>query len=659
MKHKEKQHDACAVGEPCACRQGCEAEAEPGCCGCENHATSERAWLPWLLLALAALCLAAMFLPALAALPWQIALGLAAALLAGWRGFWNALRALAQGKFNEGVLMLIAVAACFALRDFHEAAAIALFFALGEQLEAVAAGRSRRSIAALAEIRPDSATVRGGKGEVLRVPADSVPVGSEVLLLPHERAALDAIVLAGESTLDTSALTGESLPREVGAGDTVLSGFVNGGGTLTLRTTARSGASAAARVLEMVEEATRRKGSSERFLARFAKYYTPIVVCMGLAVALIPGMITGDWDSWIKRGLAVLISACPCAIVLSVPLSFFSAIGGAARQGVLVKGGRYVEELSRVTVAAFDKTGTLTTDRFRLAEALPTAGWSHEGLLEHAAAAERYSAHPLAKAIREAGGVVEESELSDVREIPGGGVSAVYRGRQVLCGGRRLMEEHGITTETLPGAQVFIAVDGVYAGALRLESELHPDAPRALAELKALGIRRLALLTGDESAAARQAAELCGIDEVHAGLLPEGKLAALERLKKEGRVLYVGDGINDAPVLALADVGIAMGSGAQAAGEAADMLLMGNSLLPLVGARKRFTATQRVIRANVGFALIVKGAVIALNMVVPGGLIWLAVFADVGVLILTVLNAMRLRCLRPPAAGLNRRLRRG
>ena len=636
-EHEKPECHACAAEGSCGC---CAAEPVQACR--EEERKPSRAWLPWLLLALAALCLGAMFLPGLDSRGWQLGLGLAASLLAGWRGIWNALRALARFKFNEGVLMLVAVAACFALGDFREAAAIALFFALGEQLEALASRRSRHSIAALAEIRPDTATLRGPSGEVLRVPAESVAVGSEVQLLPHERAALDGVVLTGASAVDTSALTGESLPREVGAGDTVLSGTVNGTGTLTLRTTARSGASAAARVLEMVEEAARRKGGSERFLARFAKAYTPIVMCAGLAMALIPGWITGDWAAWIKRGLAVLISACPCAIVLSVPLSFFAAIGGAARLGVLVKGGRYVEELSRVNVAAFDKTGTLTTDRFRLAEALPAGEWSREELLEYAAAAERYSAHPLAKAIREAGGDVEESRLLDVVEMPGGGVSAEYRGRRVLCGGRRLMEEHGVDANTIPDAQVYVAVTGALAGALRMESELHPDAPQALAELRSLGVRRLALLTGDGEAAARQAAERCGIEEVHAALLPEGKLAALERLKAAGRVLYVGDGINDAPVLALADVGVAMGLGAQAACEAADVILAGGSLAPLARARKLFRASQRVIRANVAFALAVKLAVIALNMAIPGGLIWLAVFADVGVLVLTVLNAMRL-----------------
>ncbi|MDR2525535.1 MAG: cadmium-translocating P-type ATPase [Oscillospiraceae bacterium] len=630
-KHERVQGDSVACG------------AGDCCCGHENTrgAEAKRAWLPWAALGLAIACAGLLFVPIWSA-PLQFALALASALLAGARNAWNALRALLHRKITDGLLMFIAVTVCFILGDFHEAAAIACFMALGEQLEDLATRRSRKTIAALAEIAPDTASVRGMDGALRTVPASGIGVGATVVVPPFTRVALDCVVLQGESTMDTSAITGESIPREIGKGDRLLSGFINGGGTLTAQTTARSADSAAARVLAMVEDAAKNKGSGERFMNRFAKIYVPVLLGLGAAVALVPSVITGDWTIWVPRGLAVLISGCPCAIVLSVPLSFFAAIGGAARRGVLVKGGRFVEAMSRVTVAAFDKTGTLTTGRVRVAEVFPVGGWRAEDLLEYAAAAEQYTTHPLGAAIREAGGPIALDALEEVHETPANGVEAVYRDWKVLCGGRRLMIERGVDLTGLGEGDICVAVNGKLAGTLRMETELHPDAPAALAALRKLGIRRLVMLTGDTNAAAQSIAQSCGIDEFQANLLPEDKLAALQKLKDEGNeVLFVGDGINDAPALALADVGVAMGAGAQAAGEAADILLMGDSLGPLAKARRHFQASQNVIRANIAFALLVKGAVIGLNMVFPGFL-WLAVFADVGVMVLTVLNAMRL-----------------
>ncbi|MCL1952926.1 MAG: cadmium-translocating P-type ATPase, partial [Oscillospiraceae bacterium] len=421
----------------------------------------------------------------------------------------------------------------------------------------------------------------------------------------------------------------------------LLSGFVNGGGSLTMRATALAKDSAASRLLELAEHAARQKSGGERFLLRFAKIYTPAVMALGALLAVAPSLLTGDWATWVPRGLLFLVSACPCAVVLSVPLGFFAAIGGAARRGVLVKGGRYVEILAKAETAVFDKTGTLTTSNFEITEIAPCGGVSRERLLAAAALAEQASAHPFAKAILAASpapGITPER----IEELPGGGVIATAGGREILCGSRRMLEARGIDLGELPAAQVYVAENGRALGAIRCESAVHPEAPQAVAQLRKLGVKTCAMLTGDAELAARHAAEQCGLDEVHAALLPEDKLARLEGLKASGAVFYVGDGVNDAPVLALADAGVAMGFGAQAACEAADAVVMGSSLLPLARARALFRKALRVTRGNVAFALIIKALVVAVGLLLPVTPVWLAVFADVGVMVITVANAGRL-----------------
>ncbi len=617
-----------------------------GCCSHEHthHNHSDKKiirLLPWLLLGLAALCLAAMFfLPEEG--PTAFFLGLAACGLAGYNLFWRSIRSLFKLKLDEGIMMVVAVPACYILGDYREAAAIAIFFALGELLEGIASERSRKAITALSDLRPDQAH-RSNNGVILdTVPTESVEVGSEVTVLPFERVPLDSTVIAGSSSVDTSSLTGESIAREVTAGDALLSGFVNGSGRLILRTTASAKDSAASRLLELTEHAASQKSGGERFLQRFAKIYTPLVMVIGALLAVVPSLITGDWTVWVPRGLLFLVSACPCAIVLSVPLGFFAAIGGAARRGVLVKGGRYVELLAKADIAVFDKTGTLTTAQFKVSEVFPREGVTADAVLRAAALAEQNSAHPFAKAILTAAGTVPRAEVTKAEELPGGGVIVTAAGKEILCGSRRMLESRGVSLTDLPSAQVYVAENGQALGGLRCESELHAEAAQAIASLRDLGVQKCVLLTGDEEIAARHAAQQCGLDAVHAGLLPEDKLTRLDALRREGTVFYVGDGVNDAPVLALADVGVAMGFGAQAAAEAADAVVMGHSLLPLTRARALFQRNRRIMRTNIIFALTVKALVVILGMFLSKTPVWLAVFADVGVMLLTVLNAARL-----------------
>jgi len=628
----------CARESVCACGAPHNHPAPSG------HPSTEGNWLarrlPWLPLGLAAICLIIMFFLPEKGTPGLI-LGLAACLLAGWRVFWSALKALFKFKFNEGIMMLVAVAACFALGDVREAVAIALFFALGEQLEGLASMRSRRAVEALSALRPDEAH-RSADGRITEtVPAGAIEIGGEIAVLPFERVPLDGLVLSGRSSVDTSSLTGESVAREIGPGDALLSGFVNGGGKLTMRATALAKDSAASRLLELAQHAARQKSGGERFLLRFAKIYTPVVMALGALLAVVPSLITGGWAAWVPRGLLFLVSACPCAVVLSVPLGFFAAIGGAARRGVLVKGGRYVEVLAKAEIAVFDKTGTLTTADFRITEIFPCEGVTLDALLAAATTAEQCSSHPFAKAILKAA-LRPAIPPEHIEELPGGGVIVTAGGKEILCGSRRMLEARGVDLSELPAAQVYVAENGRALGAIRCESAVHDEAPQAIEALRGLGVKKCAMLTGDAEIAARHAAEQCNLDEVHAALLPEDKLARLEELKKDGSVFYVGDGVNDAPVLALADAGVAMGFGAQIACEAADAVVMGNSLLPLARARALFQRTLRITKANVAFALAIKALVIAVGLLLPVTPVWLAVFADVGVMVITVANAGRL-----------------
>lgn len=611
-----------------------------------EHSHGEKQGFPWGLAAGAVLFLLG-FLPFLPD-PVPFLLYLASAVAAAAPVARGALAEIKGKSMGENVLLVIALVAAFAIGEAREGAIVALLFTLGERLEDLAVGRSRRQIEQLAKIRPDRAFRVREDGTEEEILADAVQVGDLLRIPAHERVAVDCTVLQGESEIDASALTGESRPVYVSPGSTLLSGAMNGNGSLTVRADNRAESSAAARILDMVSESAARKGSSEKFITRFARIYTPVVTALAVLLAVIPPLAgLGGWQEWIYRALVFLVASCPCALVISVPLSFYSGIGAASRKGVLIKGGRYIEALAKARAAAFDKTGTLTTGRLAVTHIALAPDMDRQTALRLAALAESHSPHPAALAIRQEAEAAcpssagAEGAVEALSELPGLGVSAVIDGRAVLCGGKRLMDANGVAVPW-PDAAVYLAVDGKAAAAFQMESELHPDAAGALSRLHALGIRKITMLTGDRRAEAERIAGKLAVDEVKADLLPEDKLNALRALKQEnGATLFVGDGINDAPVLAEADAGVAMGLGSAAAIEAGDVVLTSGSLARLPDAVRLSRRVMGVVRFNIAFALTVKAAVLILAAVGFAPM-WAAVFADVGVSILSVLNAARL-----------------
>ena len=567
-------------------------------------------------------------------------------LLIGWDVLFKALRNIRRGQvFDENFLMAIATVGAFATAEYAEAVFVMLFYQTGELFQDYAVDKSRASIAALMDIRPDIAHVEGEKGETEEVDPADVAVGAVIVVKPGERVPLDGVVLEGCSSLDTAALTGEALPRDVAPGDACISGCVNLTGVLRVRVSHPCGESTVSKILEMVEHAGEKKSVSEAFITRFARYYTPCVVLAAAALAVIPPLFVGGWGNWFHRALVFLVVSCPCALVISVPLSFFGGIGGASRCGILIKGGNYLEALAKTETVAFDKTGTLTQGRFTVTEVLPAAPFSAESLLETAALAERYSDHPIAVSLRDAcGKTLDSSRVTQVEELAGQGVQATVDGRTVCAGNHRLVES--MDSPASSGTTVYVTVDGAYAGQIQLSDQLKPDAAAAIAALKAAGVKHTVLLTGDTAATAADAAQALGVDEFHAELLPHQKVEAVEELlaKGGGTLVFVGDGINDAPVLTRADVGIAMGAlGSDAAIEAADVVLMDDQPSKLATAIRISRRTLRIVRQNIVFALGVKGLVLMLGALGYASM-WLAVFADVGVAFLAILNAMR--CLK-------------
>ncbi|MFZ5626990.1 MAG: heavy metal translocating P-type ATPase [Bacillota bacterium] len=563
----------------------------------------------------------------------------------------KAMKNIGRGQvFDENFLMTIATLGAFALREYPEAVAVMLFYQVGELLQDMAVQRSRRSIQAVLAIRPDSANLLLGQ-EVKRVKPEEVPVGAFILVKAGEKIPLDGRIVLGSSTVDTSALTGEALPRTVREGDEVLAGFINQNGLLTIEVTRAYAESAVARILELVQSAAAQKAPTENFITTFARYYTPAVVLAAAAIALIPPLTfsTAGFSLWLYRALVFLVVSCPCALVVSIPLGFFGGLGAAARRGILVKGGNYLEALSKLEAVVFDKTGTLTQGVFQVVEVVPAGKWSREEILAYAALAESFSNHPLARSVLAAWGQpVEQVLVSEYEEISGQGVKAVVQGTRVIAGKRQLLETEGIVVPVteVEGTVIWLALAGEYAGYIRLADQLKPDAKQAINSLQQLGIRRLVMLTGDSQAAARQVAEQLGITEVKAELLPQDKVVWLEKIEQEktvqGKVAFVGDGINDAPVLARADIGIAMGGlGADAAIEAADVVLMRDEPVQLVEAVQIARRTKQIVWQNIALAFGVKGMVLLLG---AGGLatMWEAVFADVGVALLAVLNALRI-----------------
>lgn len=616
-----------------------------GCdCGCEHGELSLKENV-------IRLCIAAVFLVCGLILHhydrtwWCLAACILAYIPVGLRVVREAAENLLHGKvFDENFLMSVATIGAFFVGEYPEAAAVMLFYRVGELFEDIAVDRSRRSISALMEIRPDAAHRKTADGIETIAPQDAA-VGDILVVSPGERIPLDGLILSGTAQLDTSALTGESLPRTVQAGDMVPGGCIDLDGVLEIRTEKVYAESTVHKILELVENASSKKSRSESFISRFAAWYTPVIVALAVLLAVVPPLVTKEpFSVWVYSALNFLVVSCPCALVISVPLSFFGGIGGASKAGILVKGSTYLEALSRADTVVFDKTGTLTEGVFRVA-AIHAETMSSAELLYYAAGAEQFSSHPIAVSLcRACPKMPAQSDVRDMQNHAGKGVYAVVNGKEVLAGNEKLMRENGICV-CVPaerGAVVYVAVDGIYAGAVVICDNVKADAQKAVAALKADGIRTV-LLTGDRRENADDVAKKLGLDAVYAELLPADKVAHLEEIQKKsrGKVIYVGDGINDAPVLALADIGIAMGKlGSDAAIEAADVVIM-NDALSSIGTVRRISAkTLRIVRENIVLALAVKAAILLSSALQLTGL-WVAVFADVGVCILAVLNALR------------------
>lgn len=566
----------------------------------------------------------------------------------GWDVLWRAVRNITRGQvFDENFLMALATVGAFATGEYPEGVAVMLFYQVGEWFQSYAVGRSRQSIASLMDIRPDYANIeRDGKLE--RVDPDSVAVGDVIVVKAGERIPLDGVVLEGASAVDTAALTGESLPRDVQPGDDVISGCINKSGLLRVRVTKAFGESTVAKILDLVENSSSKKAHAENFITRFARYYTPAVVIAAVLLAIVPPLLLDyAWSEWIHRALIFLVISCPCALVISVPLSFFGGIGGASKRGVLVKGSNYLEVLADAEIVVFDKTGTLTKGVFNVTVVHPDKV-SEARLLELAALAESYSDHPISRSLREAyGKELETARVSDVEELSGRGVRARIDGHTVCAGNDKLMEEVGVPWHPCHrvGTTVHVSLDGEYVGHIVISDELKPDAADAIAELKRRGVRKTVMLTGDAKAVGESVAKQLGIDEVHAQLLPGDKVDRVEALLKEksprGKLAFVGDGINDAPVLSRADIGIAMGAlGSDAAIEAADIVLMDDKPSKIATAMSIAKKTLRIVRQNIAFALGVKAIVLLLGAAGMANM-WEAVFADVGVSFIAILNASR------------------
>lgn len=585
--------------------------------------------------------------------PWwiRLALFLAAYVAVGYKVIWKAVRGVVNGQvLDENFLMAVASIGAFFVGEYPEAVAVMLFYQIGEMFEDYAVGKSRKSITGLMDIRPDSANLKTETGIVAVSPSEVHP-GDLIIVRPGEKVPLDGVVIEGISSLNTSALTGESLPREIGQGDEILSGCVNINGLLTVKVTKAFGESTVSKILDLVENSAAKKAKTENFITRFAAVYTPLVVGAAVILAVLPPLLIDGalWADWIYRALNFLVVSCPCALVISVPLSFFGGIGGASKIGVLVKGSNYLEAISKAEYMVMDKTGTLTQGVFHVEDIFAEDGYEKGEILRYAAMAESYSSHPISQSLQAAyGKEIDKSQINDVEEAAGRGVIAMVEGRRVAAGNRRLMTEETGYDGPLPqhrgGTQVYVSVDGKYAGRILLADKIKEDSASAIKMLGDLGIKTV-MLTGDSREAGEKAATELGIHQVYTGLLPADKVDIVENLLKEkhekGKVVFVGDGINDAPVLARADIGVAMGGlGSDAAIEAADMVIMDDKPSKLASIIKISKKTMTVVYENIVFALGVKAAVLILSALGIVGL-WAAVFADVGVSMIAVLNAMR------------------
>ena len=647
--HEHHDHDA-----PCSCGCGHEHHAfqapEFGCsCGCgHDHGHDHEHGSKGTVARIAAatvLLIAAALLPLTGWL--RLLVFLVPYLVIGWDVLRRAAGNIAKGKvFDENFLMALATVGAFATGEYPEAVFVMLFYQVGELFQSYAVGKSRKNIAALMDIRPDHANVERD-GTTVPVSPEAVNPGEVIVVKPGERIPLDGVVVDGTSTLDTAALTGESAPRDVQAGDEVLSGCVNREGLLRVTVTKAYSQSTVARILELVENAGSRKAKTEQFITKFARYYTPAVVAAAVLLAVVPPLFVGGWGKWFHQALVFLVVSCPCALVISVPMSFFGGIGGASRAGILVKGSNYLEVLAKAETVVFDKTGTLTEGSFSVT-ALHPEHCTEEELLELAALAECWSDHPISRSIRQAwGGDPDANRVQNAEELSGRGVRAVVDGYTICAGNEKLMTEIGLTPSPAAGVGtvVHVARDGVYLGRLVISDAVKTDSAQAISALKACGVKRTVMLTGDAEVVGAAVAARLGLDEFHAGLLPGDKVDRVEELlgktSPKGSLVFVGDGINDAPVLARADVGIAMGAlGSDAAIEAADVVLMDDSPAKVAQAIRIARRTLTIVRQNITFALGIKAVVLILGAVGIASM-WLAVFADVGVAVLAILNAIR------------------
>ena len=606
----------------------------------------------WRILAAAALLLVLHFVPVQGAL--RFLLYMIPYAVVGYDILIKAVKGVKNRQpFDENFLMAVATVGAIALGDYAEGVAVMLFYQIGELFQSYAVGRSRQNISALMDIRPDYANIEGGNGELTQVDPDEVGVGSVIVVRPGEKVPIDGVIVEGHATLNTIALTGESLPREVQEGDEVISGCVNMSGLLRIRTTREFGESTVSKILELVENASSRKSAPENFITRFARVYTPAVCYGAVALAVLPPVVRlamgmeAQLGEWVLRALTFLVISCPCALVVSIPLSFFAGIGGASRDGVLVKGSNFLEALSRTKTVVFDKTGTMTRGVFAVSGVYPE-GMSEAQLIELAALAESYSSHPISQSLKKAyGQAIDTARVCDVEEISGHGVTAKVDGRLVAAGNERLMARMGVEANPCEGVGtvVHVAVDGAYAGCILIADQVKPGAKDAIAALHRVGVTRTVMLTGDRDAVAQQVAAELGIDEVHSGLLPADKVTRVEGiLAGKGRgemVAFVGDGINDAPVLSRADVGIAMGAlGSDAAIEAADVVLMDDDPRKIAAAIAIAKKCLRIVYQNIVFAIGVKAVCLVLGALGIAGM-WAAIFADVGVMVIAVLNAIR------------------
>ena len=584
-------------------------------------------------------------------LPWfvQLVLWLVPYLVIGHDVLRKAFMGIKNGEvFDENFLMAVATVGAIGCGEYAEGVAVMLFYQIGELFQSYAVGKSRSSITALMDIRPDSANLEAGDGSVSVVDPDDVPIGATIVVKPGEKIPLDGVVLTGESTLNTAALTGESRPRTVRPGDEVISGCVNADGVLRIRTTKIYGESTVAKILDLVENSSLKKAPVENFITKFARCYTPAVCIGALVLAVVPPLLLGNWLDWIMRALTFLVISCPCALVISIPLSFFGGIGGASACGILVKGSTYLEELARTGIVVFDKTGTLTQGTFKVTGIHPAEGTSEEQLVEAAALAESWSKHPISLSIKAAyGREIDPNRVTDVQELGGHGVTAKVDGRTVAAGNARLMEKLGLKAPAVSetGTIVHVAIEGMYAGYLLIADVVKPHSAQAIRGLKDAGVRKTVMLTGDAEPVAKAVSAELGLDEYHAGLLPGDKVDQIETLlaakRPKENLAFVGDGINDAPVLSRADVGIAMGAlGSDAAIEAADVVLMDDDPAKIALAMRIARRTLRIVYQNIVFALAIKFACLVLGAIGMASM-WTAIFADVGVMVLAVLNATR------------------